>query len=285
MRKELIVLLVILGVFLAIGCTGNGNEATNETDTPVTNETGAPVTNETSVSGQNPDAITVSAAASLTEAFTDMESQFETENPGTDVNLNFAGSGNLRKQIEGGAPVDVFASADQKNMDMLANETLIDNSTRKDFAQNTLVLIVPANSDLNITGIENLTASDVGKISIGNPETAPVGKYATQALTEAGLWDQLKDKTILAEDVKQVLTYVGRGEVDAGFVYMTDAKTADPGTIKIVATVPVNTSISYPIALVSASDNKEEAQEFVDFVNGEEGQEILEKYGFTPESE
>jgi len=284
-RKELIVLLVILGVFLAIGCTGNGNEATNETDTPVTNETGAPVTNETSVSGQTPDAITVSAAASLTEAFTDMESQFETENPGADVNLNFAGSGNLRKQIEGGAPVDVFASADQKNMDMLANETFIDNSTRKDFAENSLVLIVPANSDLNITGIKDLTASDVEKISIGNPETAPVGKYATQALTEAGLWDQLKDKTILAEDVKQVLTYVGRGEVDAGFVYMTDAKTANPGTIKIVATVPVNTSISYPIALVSASDNKEEAQEFVDFVNGEEGQEILEKYGFTPESE
>jgi len=293
MRKELIVLLVILGVFLAIGCTGNGNEATNETSTPVanetstpvTNETSAPVANETSVSGQNPDAITVSAAASLTEAFTDMESQFETENPGTDVNLNFAGSGNLRKQIEGGAPVDVFASADQKNMDMLANETLIDNSTRKDFAENTLVLIVPANSDLNITGIKDLTASDVGKISIGNPETAPVGKYTTQALTEAGVWDQLKDKTILAEDVKQVLTYVERGEVDAGFVYMTDAKTADPGTIKIVATVPVNTSISYPIALVSDSDNKEEAQDFVDFVTGEEGQKILEKYGFTPESE
>jgi len=167
MRKELIVLLVILGVFLAIGCTGNGNEATNETVTPATNETGA-ATNETSVSEQNPDAITVSAAASLTEAFTDMESQFETENPGTDVNLNFAGSGNLRKQIEGGAPVDVFASADQKNMDMLANETLIDNSTRKDFAENSLVLIVPANSDLNITGIKDLTASDVGKISIGN---------------------------------------------------------------------------------------------------------------------
>ena len=293
MRKELIVLLVILGVFLAIGCTGNGNEATNETSTPVTNETSTPVTNETSTpvanetstSGQNPDAITVSAAASLTEAFTDMESQFETENPGTDVNLNFAGSGNLRKQIEGGAPVDVFASADQKNMDMLANETLIDNSTRKDFAENSLVLIVPANSDLNITGIKDLTASDVGKISIGNPETAPVGKYTTQALTEAGIWDQLKDKTILAEDVKQVLTYVERGEVDAGFVYMTDAKTADPGTIKIVATVPVNTSISYPIALISDSDNKEEAQEFVDFVTGEEGQKILEKYGFTPESE
>jgi len=170
-------------------------------------------------------------------------------------------------------------------MDILAGEKLIENSTRKDFAQNSLVLIVPTNSDLNITGIKDLTAPEVEKISIGNPETAPVGKYATQALTEAGIWDQIKDKTILAEDVKQVLTYVERGEVDAGFVYMTDAKTADPGTIKIVATVPVNTSISYPIAVVSDSDNKEEAQEFVDFITGDEGQEILEKYGFTPESE
>jgi molybdate transport system substrate-binding protein len=200
------------------------------------------------------------------------------------VNFNFAGSGSLRTQIEGGAPVDVFASADQKNMDILAGEQLIDNSSRKDFAQNSLVLIVPASSTLNITGIEDLTSPEVERIAIGNPETAPVGKYTTQALTEAGIWDQLENKTVLAEDVKQALVYVERGEVDAGFVYMTDAKTADPGTIKIVATVPVSTPVTYPIAVVSASDNKEEAQEFIDFVTGKEGQEILEEYGFTPES-
>jgi len=276
MRKELIVLLVLLSVFLAIGCTGNGSEATNETGTP---------TAETPVSEQESEKILVSAAASLTEAFTDMESQFEAENPGVDVNFNFAGSGSLRTQIEGGAPVDVFASADQKNMDILAGEELIENSSRKDFAQNSLVLIVPSSSTLNITGIEDLTAPEVERIAIGNPETAPVGKYTTQSLTEAGLWDQIENKTILAEDVKQVLVYVERGEVDAGFVYMTDAKTADPETIKIIATVPVSTPVSYPIAVVSASENKEEAQEFLDYVTGAEGQEILKEYGFTPESE
>ena len=276
MKKELVVLLVLVGVFLTIGCTDNGSEAVNETGTP---------TAETSVSDQEPETILVSAAASLTEAFTDMESQFEAENPGVDVNFNFAGSGNLRTQIEGGAPVDVFASADQKNMDILAGEELIDNSTRKDFAQNSLVLIVPANSDLNITGIEDLTTSEVERIVIGNPDTAPVGKYTTQTLTEAGIWDQLEDKTVLADDVKQVLVYVERGEVDAGFVYMTDAKTADPGTIKIIANVTVSTPISYPIAVVSASENKEDAQSFLDYVTGEEGQEILEEYGFTSESE
>jgi len=276
MRKELIVLLVLLGVFLAIGCTENGSEAVNETGTP---------TAETPVSEQASETILVSAAASLTEAFTDMESRFEAENPGADVNFNFAGSGSLRTQIEGGAPVDVFASADQNHMNILAGEGLIENGSRENFAQNSLVLIVPSSSTLNITGIEDLTAPEVERIAIGNPETAPVGKYATQALTEAGIREQLEDKTVLAEEVKQVLVYVERGEVDAGFVYMTDAKTAKPGTIEVVATVPVTTPVSYPIAVVSASENKEVAQEFVDFVTGEEGQEILEEYGFTPESE
>ena len=277
MRKELIVLLVLLGVFLAIGCAENGNEATNET--------GTPVSEETPVSEQANETIMVSAAASLTEAFTDMESQFETENPGVNVDFNFASSGNLRTQIEGGAPVDVFASADEKNMDTLAGEELIENSTRKDFAQNSLVLIVPANSDLNITGIEDLTAPKVEKIAIGNPDTVPVGNYTRTSLTKANLWNKTENKFVLAEDVKQVLTYVERGEVDAGFVYMTDAKTAEPGTIKIITNVTVSTPISYPIAVVSASDNKEEAQKFLDFVTGEEGQEILEEYGFTAGSE
>jgi molybdate transport system substrate-binding protein len=282
-RKELIVLLVILGVFLAIGCTDNGNKATNETGTPVANETGTPVANETSVSQQDSDTITVSAAASLTEAFTDMESKFETENPDIDVNLNFGSSGNLRKQIEGGAPADVFASADQKNMDTLANENFVDNSSREDFAKNSLVLIVPANSTLNITDVKDLTNPEVKKIGIGNPDTVPVGNYTRTALTEEGLWNQLKnDKTmVLAEDVKQALTYVERGEVDAGFVYMSDALTADPGSIKIVTNVSVSTPVNYPIAIVSSSENKKDAQEFIDFVTGEEGQETLEKYGFT----
>jgi molybdate transport system substrate-binding protein len=276
MRKELIVLLIILGVFLAIGCADNGNEATNETGTPVAAGTPA--------SDQAPDAITVSAAASLTEAFTDMESKFETENPDIDVNFNFGSSGNLRKQIEGGAPADVFASADQKNMDTLANETFIDNSSRENFAKNSLVLIVPANSTFNITGVKDLTNPEVEKIGIGNPDTVPVGNYTRTAMTEAGLWSQIENKGVLAEDVKQVLTYVERGEVDAGFVYMSDAMTAQPGTIKIVTNVSVSTPVNYPIAIVSASENKEDAQKFVDFVTGEEGQKTLEKYGFTAES-
>jgi molybdate transport system substrate-binding protein len=272
MKKELIVLLVLLSVFLAIGCTDNGNKATNNTSIPVNTSTSA--------SEQKSEEITVSAAASLTGAFKDMESEFETENPGVDVNFNFASSGNLRKQIEGGAPADVFASADQKNMNTLANETLIDNSSRENFAQNSLVLIVPANSTLNITGVKDLTDSKVEKIGVGNPDTVPVGNYTRTAMIEAGLWSQLENKSVFAEDVKSVLTYVERGEVDAGFVYMSDAMSAEPGTIKIVTNVSVSTPVKYPIAIVSSSNDKKDAQKFIDFVTGAEGQKILQNYGF-----
>ncbi len=225
--------------------------------------------------------ITVSAAASLTEAFTELETAFEEENPDIDVNYNFAGSGTLRMQIEGGAPIDVFASASQNHMNILSDQSLIGEDSRKDFASNTVVLITPVDSELDITGPEDLTSENVGTVCIGNPETAPVGKYTVEALTEAGLWEELESKTLLAEDVKQVLVYVERGEVDAGFVYSTDAATSKPGTIEIKTTVPTVTPISYPIALLDASENKEAAQTFIDFVTSDKGRTILESYGFT----
>ncbi len=281
MRKELIILIVLLGVFLAIGCAGNKSETPNATVTPVT-----PVTPVTAVTPgiTVPETITVSAAASLTEAFTDMAAQFEKENPGTNVSLNFGSSGSLRMQIEGGAPVDVFASADEKQMNMLGNKSLIMNSSREDFTNNSLVLIVPENSTLKITSTQDLTDPKVQKIGIGNPDTVPVGGYTKTALTEAGLWSQLENKTIPGEDVKQVLVYVERGEVDAGFVYATDAKSAQPGTIKIVTNVSVSTPVTYPIAVVSSSNHKETAQKFLDFVTGKEGQNILKEYGFVTQS-
>ena len=167
---------------------------------------------------------------------------------------------------------------------MLANKSLIDNSSRKDFAHNSLVLIVPENSALNITSIKDLADPKVGKISICDPDTAPAGKYARFALTEAGLWNPIQNKIVLADDVKQVLTYVERGEVDAGFVFISDVKTAQPGTVKIVTNVPVNVPITYPIAVVSSSTHKEIAQKFIDFVAGTEGQEILKENGFVIQS-
>ncbi len=225
--------------------------------------------------------VTISAAASLTEAFSDIEEQFENENPTIDLNFNFAGSGTLRMQIEGGAPIDVFASASQSHMNLLSEQSLIEEDSRTNFAENTVVLIAPIDSELNITNPDDLMDPGIETICIGNPETAPVGKYTVEALKENGLWNTLETKTILAENVKQVLVYVERSEIDAGFVYRTDAMTAEPDTIEIKATLPTVTPISYPIAVVSTSEHKEEAQRFVDFVISDEGISILDSYGFT----
>jgi len=219
MRKELLILLVLLSVFFAVGCVDNKGGSSNATGTPVTTATSATVI---------PGVISVSEAASFTEAFTKIASQFEKENPGTNVTINFGGSRNLRMQIEGGAPVDVFVSADENQMNILGNKSLIVNSSRKDFVHNSLVLIVPQNSTTTIANIKDLANPKIQRISIGNPDTIPVSEYSLIAFNEAGLWGQLKSKAVLAEDVKQVLVYVKRGDTDAGLVYKPMQKLHDP---------------------------------------------------------
>lgn len=225
--------------------------------------------------------ITISAASSLTEAFTEITKEFEAAHPGTKAELNLASSGILRAQIESGAPVDMFASASESDMDLLSEKSLIEESSRKDFAANTIVMVVPEkNSSEPPKSLKDLTAGSIEKIAIGNPETTTIGKYVKHALEDAGIWDEIESKVILGENVKQVLTYVETGEVDAGFVFITDAESGQKDLYEIAFTVPVNESITYPIAVVNASASKEEAQEFVDFVTGTRGQEILTKYGF-----
>ena len=217
--------------------------------------------------------ITVSAASSLTEAFTDIAKEFEAAHPDTKVELNLAGSGILRTQIESGAPADVFASASESDMDLLSDKNLIEDNSRKDFAANVLVMVVPEKNDSgNPKTLQDLTAGSMEKIAIGNPETAPAGKYTKQALETAGLWDKVESKVIFGENVKQVLTYVETGEVDAGFVYITDAESGQKEKYEIACTVPVSKPISYPIAVVNGSKNKQKAQEFVNFVTGARGQ-------------
>ncbi|MBP2030658.1 molybdate transport system substrate-binding protein [Methanohalophilus levihalophilus] len=224
--------------------------------------------------------LTVSAAASLTESFLQIEEEFEEAHPDIDVVLNLAGSGTLRMQIEGGAPIDVFASASQKHMDLLAESGLILNSTRSNFAGNSLVMIVPSGSGTNGVSMADLTSEEVGKVAMGDPDTAPVGKYTKEALEDAFLWDEISGKIVYAENVKQVIVYVEKAEVDAGFVYSSDYMAADKNRIEMAAEVPVNSSISYPIAVVSSSPEKEAAGKFIDFVLSQEGQTILEEHGF-----
>ena len=223
--------------------------------------------------------LTVSAAASLTDAFGEIGKNFEAANPGAKVVFNFAASGTLLQQIAKGAPVDVFASADQKTMDQAKEQNLILPDTRKDFAGNEMVLIVPVGAKIGISAIKGLTAKEVGKIALGNPETVPAGRYAREVLGNEGIWDELAPKLIPGESVRQVLDYVSRGEVDAAFVFSTDAISAKE-KVKVVLEARNHGPITYPISVVSSSWNKELANRFVGFILSEAGQKVLLRYGF-----
>jgi molybdate transport system substrate-binding protein len=222
--------------------------------------------------------LTVSAAASLTDAFKVLKADFEKKHPGTTIIYNFGASGSLLRQIENGAPVDVFASADQKTMDQAASKSLIVPATRVDFVQNGIVLIQPSDSKIHIKGIADLTQAGVKRIAIGNPATVPAGRYTQEALTNAKIWDAVQPKLVPGESVRQTLDYVTRGEVDAGFVFATDAKIAG-AKVRFVQEAATTTKVTYPIAVIAASKNPQ-AKAFVDFVVGAEGQKILHSYGF-----
>lgn len=223
--------------------------------------------------------LTVSAAASLTNAFQDLGQGFERIHPSTKIIFNFAASGPLLQQISLGAPVDLFASADERSMDRAQAEGLIVNDSRKNFVSNRLVLIVPAAESLVVKSLNDLKWSAISKIALGNPETVPAGRYAQEALTRLGLWEALASKFIFGESVRQVLDYVARGEVDAGLVYVTDAALA-AGKIRTVQEIKEHRPIVYPIAVVAASGKREWAQRFLDYVLSPQGRVILGKYGF-----
>ncbi len=223
--------------------------------------------------------LVVSAAASLTNAFSALGAAFETTHPGVRVTLNFGASGALLQQIEQGAPVDVFATADQETMDLAAERGRIDPGTRRDFARSRLVLVAPARSPAPPTDLAALGGEGVGRIALGDPGFVPAGRYARQALEAAALWDLLQAKLILAGSVRQVLDYVVRGEVDAGFVYETDALLrAD--RVRVAATLAGHAPILYPIAAVSGSRHPPQARDFVAFASAPEGQAVLARFGF-----
>jgi molybdate transport system substrate-binding protein len=223
--------------------------------------------------------LTVSAAASLTNAFPDIGKKFEAANPGTKVIFNFAASGPLLQQIEQGAPVDVFASADQKTMDQAKEKKLILNDSPRNFVSNRLVLIVPSASKLEIKGLQDLTGKDVAKVALGKPETVPAGRYAQEVLTNEGLWEPLSAKLIPGDSVRQVLDYVSRGEVEAGFVFATDAAIARD-KVRVVATLEKHKPMLYPIAIIATTQKQDLSLRFIGMVLSREGQEILSQYGF-----
>ncbi|WEF35127.1 molybdate ABC transporter substrate-binding protein [Pseudoduganella chitinolytica] len=219
--------------------------------------------------------LTVSAAASLTNAFKDLAQAFEAAHPGDKVLLNFAASDPLVQQIAKGAPVDVFAAADQDAMDKANRLKLLAAGTRRDFAGNTVVLVVPAGS--RIASLADLHGA--ARLTTGNPASVPIGRYTQEALDKAGLWRALAPKFVFGTSVRQSLDYVARAEVDAGFVYATDVM-AQKDKIKAVATLATVTPVRYPIAVLARAPQPRLARQFVDFATSAAGQAILARHGF-----
>jgi molybdate transport system substrate-binding protein len=224
--------------------------------------------------------IIVSTAVSLKNAFGEIGSLFEKQT-GVRVRFNLGSSGLLQKQIEAGAPADIFASASVRQMDALESRGLILPDTRRDFARNELVLIEPVGSRGRLSAFTDIERPGVARIALGNPKTVPAGQYARETLGHLGLWGRLEPRFILAENVRQVLDYVARGEVDAGIVYSSDVAVAS-GKVRTVAKAPPGThsAIVYPMAAVKGTGAPNEARRFIDLATSPAGQAVLRKHGF-----
>lgn len=229
-----------------------------------------------------PREVTVSAAISLKNAFDEIGRLYETRH-GVKVSFNFGSSGDLMKQIAGGAPVDVFVSAAQKDMDEADNLGLMVSGSRADIAANSVVLVVPSGAGTSLKSFEGLAAAGIKKIAVGNPKTVPAGRYAEEVFNHFKISTAIRERLVYAENVRQALDYVARGEADAGVVYATDAA-ARSREVTVVATAPEasHKPVVYPTAVIKGSKNMPEAKAFISLVLSPEGRRILQKYGFRP---
>lgn len=223
--------------------------------------------------------ITVSAGAGFKDALNELKNVYEKENPNVNITYNFAASGSLQQQIENGADVDLFISAAQKQVNDLKEKGLLEDGTRIDLLGNKIVVIVPKDSSLAVT-FEELDQDKVKKLALGEPKSVPVGQYAEEMFKKLNILDKIKTKAIYAKDVREVLTWVETGNVDAGVVYETDAMSSEK--VKKVAEAPDGSHkpIVCPAAIIKSSKNLEKTKAFLTFLSGENGKIVFEKYGF-----
>ncbi|EPG38566.1 molybdate ABC transporter substrate-binding protein [Acinetobacter colistiniresistens] len=225
------------------------------------------------------DAVTVYAAASLTNAVNELDTIYEQKNK-TEVKTSYAGSSTLAKQIEAGAPADVFMSADVQWMDYLQNKQLVAAADRINLLGNRLVVITPKDHPIKLKMDKNFDPTKViqGKLCTGDTKSVPVGKYAKQALTSLGWWDKVAPKLVETEDVRAALNFVARGECQVGIVYATDA--AISKDVVVAGVFPENTHppIIYPVGLTKKNA---ESIKFYKFLQSGQAKTIFKKYGFS----
>lgn len=223
--------------------------------------------------------LVVAAAASLREALTEIGGSYQKQYPNVKLNFNFGSSGTLQKQIEQGAPIDVFVAAADQNMDELASKKLIDTATRRNLAGNILVLIVPKDSKVKPRRFQDVASPKITHVAIGGP-TVPAGMRAEEVFTNLGIWDKVLTKAVRGKDVREVLTQVELANVEAGVVYGTDAAVSDKVRVAAVAKAALHKPIRYPVAVVSDSKQKAEAGNFVRYLSTSFAKKILKRYKF-----
>jgi len=228
---------------------------------------------------QQQTSLTVSAAISLSQALQELKTVYRQANPNVIITYNFGASGALARQIQQGAPVDVFFSAAAKQMNDLQQSNLLINDTRRNLLTNRLVLIAPKNG-VALSDFKQLTDARIKKIAIGEPKSVPAGQYAQEMLTKIGMWQQLQPKLVLGNNVRQVLAFVESGNADAGIVYTTDAKASQKVAVRATAAENWHSPIVYPAAVIKSSRNPAAAAAFVRFLAGDRAKMVFQKYGF-----
>jgi len=219
--------------------------------------------------------LVVGAASSLTNVMEEVATEFEAET-GIRIKMSYASSGTLRKQIEDGAPIDVFISASEHQMDELVKEKLITNKTI--FLKNRLILAYNKN-DHDINQLEDILKFE-DKISLGEPTTVPAGKYAKETLVSLGIYKQLNERLVLGKNVRQVADYLNQGAIGFGFTYKTDLEILDDQLAYLLIAENTHTPINYPYGLVTDTDNNEDAQLFITFLENQNTQNKFKERGF-----
>ena len=265
-------LALVMVMTLAVGCAKE--DATKENEDEVVEEV------ETNEENGEKVELTISAAASLTDVMAEIQDLYKEEAPNTELSFTFDSSGALQAQIEEGAPVDVFMSAAEKQMDALEESDNIIKDTRKSLLINQVVLITPKDSEITEASFEDLGKENFKKIAIGDPASVPVGQYSEEIFENLELTQAVSDKLVLASNVRTVLNWVEMGEVDGGLVYATDAFTSED--VQIVASAPEGShkQVTYPVAVIKDSANEDAAKAFVDFLSTDKIAEIFKSYGF-----
>ena len=285
--KKIVSLALVLCLLLA-GCGGTTSSSASS-EAPASSE--ASVSSEAEASSeaasseaetsQEPVTILIAAAASLEYSLRDeLIPMFQEQYDYITVEGTYDSSGKLQTQIEEGLPADLFFSAAQKQMNALNEQGLMDSDSIVDLLENKIVLITPTGIESAVTSFEEI--GNAASIALGDPESVPVGQYAQEALTNLGLWDSIQPKVSFGTNVTEVLNWVAEGSADVGIVYATDAATTD--RVTVVAEAPegsLATPVIYPVGIVGASQQKEAAQLFLEFLQSDEAMAVFEKYGFA----